>query len=592
MGKYIDPVELNLTNVFENKDFIVPIYQRSYAWEKTEIEQLITDIIDSKGRYFLGSLIVDKVDTNLYSVIDGQQRLTTVFLLLSFLKSSFVSSKSLKFEAREKSNRTLSEINNGAELVKDNSLYSDEILNGVEIVKHFFEGKEDLIKVVESRLSDILIIMTQVPKKIDLNHYFEIMNTRGEQLEIHEIAKGRLLSIIDEENDKNLAAAIWDACAQMDSYIQMDFDTESRELLFSSTWNDFLAKDFDELKEKIKISSLENEKKFSLHEILQHPEWGLREKDKKNLDPEENERFEPIISFPNLLLVVNEAIQNKGSDEDALLDDKKFLENLGDHFQSDKAAKDFIFTLLRMRYLFDKYILKREFAKDYKEDGKWSLQKIEMYWDENRKQKKPKYTLTYEDDVKSQTLRLLQSALRITYTSPKTMHWISQSLASLYENENIDLLSQLEKYASEMVVKAKYKTSKGFDIDRIVFTYLDYILERDGKSSIPNFQFQYRTSIEHFYPQKPAEKGGWEWGILNNFGNLALITVKSNSQFSNLDPDAKASTYPDTLKQSPKLTRMAKLMNEKGCWSEALVLQHEKEMIEVLEQELVRTTKL
>ena len=59
------PKELNLLNIFTGTEYIVPIYQRSYAWEKEEIEQLLNDIFDftdqndSEAKYYLGSLILD-----------------------------------------------------------------------------------------------------------------------------------------------------------------------------------------------------------------------------------------------------------------------------------------------------------------------------------------------------------------------------------------------------------------------------------------------------------------------------------------------------------------------------------------------------
>lgn len=68
-------------------------YQRAYAWEDKEIGQLIDDIndidIDSAENYYIGSLIVSKVQgkADTYEVVDGQQRLTTLFLLLQYLVS-------------------------------------------------------------------------------------------------------------------------------------------------------------------------------------------------------------------------------------------------------------------------------------------------------------------------------------------------------------------------------------------------------------------------------------------------------------------------------------------------------------------------
>lgn len=74
-----------VSNLFLNTNYLVPIYQRNYAWSETQIVQLIEDIessIDTASKnYFLGNLIVNQTDNNVYEVIDGQQRLTTLYLL-------------------------------------------------------------------------------------------------------------------------------------------------------------------------------------------------------------------------------------------------------------------------------------------------------------------------------------------------------------------------------------------------------------------------------------------------------------------------------------------------------------------------------
>ena len=66
-----------------NARYTIPIYQRNYAWDAEQIEQLISDVHDAMrdrdDTYFLGNLIVTVRDskTTDYEVIDGQQRLTT-----------------------------------------------------------------------------------------------------------------------------------------------------------------------------------------------------------------------------------------------------------------------------------------------------------------------------------------------------------------------------------------------------------------------------------------------------------------------------------------------------------------------------------
>ena len=74
-------------NVFNTeKEYRIPLYQRAFAWEDKQLLQLLEDIRDNNSdKYYIGSLVVaDKGD--FYEVVDGQQRLTSLFLLLTCLK--------------------------------------------------------------------------------------------------------------------------------------------------------------------------------------------------------------------------------------------------------------------------------------------------------------------------------------------------------------------------------------------------------------------------------------------------------------------------------------------------------------------------
>ena len=123
-------------------------------------------------------------------------------------------------------------------------------------------------------------------------------------------------------------------------------------------------------------------------------------------------------------------------------------------------------------------------------------------------------------------------ALRITYTSPKTMHWITLLLAELLKNESVNLICLLEGYCKKKVIASDYRNRSDFGFERIVFSYLDYLLYRDGYSFDgkeiisplrDDWQFQFRSSIEHFYPQHPDATEAWDSEHLNCFGNLVLI---------------------------------------------------------------------
>lgn len=642
------PESINVKDIFNTSEYEVPIYQRNYAWGKDEIEQLIKDIYECKDNqsYYLGNLIVNRIETGTYEVIDGQQRLTTLFLLLSYL--NLVTKNSLRFEAREKSNRTLDairNIKNKDEEFATDVLYSNEIIKGYSYIKKYFESgykeevKDELDKVAfkekfKSKLGDIIILRTRVPEKIDLNHYFEIMNTRGEQLLPHEIIKSKIISAIKDSStepnslnkDHILVSLIWDACSQMDKYVQMAFPIELRNELFGKDWNTLNFNNFDDLRNTKYISNLKEDKvaKEAISNSENKPgslEQKLAEyktsgaifdnvlnSEYHEKENEENTRFESIISFPNFILQVNKILaiscskkidaDSSHDDNGSSLDDKRFFELLENHYKDKQSAENFIFNLLKYKFYFDNYIVKREYIGENKVNGNWSLKRLVK---DDKSPSKFYYRDTYSssDTDKGETtenkkIKMLESCLRVTYTSPKTMHWVSNLISSFkcLKDGNIsdkDIVNNLEDYCRQKVCDADYKNAKGFDIERIVFTYLDYLLWRDGynnKNDFQGFVFQYRNSIEHFFPQHPANNASdVDFDNLNNFGNLALLTVSANSKFSNLLPSQKINDRGNIFEQSPKLQIMKNIVNSKESWGNDEVKSHGDEMIGLLDNE-------
>lgn len=65
----------------ESKTFLIPRYQRSYAWEKKNIVQLLEDVSKEEG-YYIGNVIVNTSQNDEKEIIDGQQRIISIFLIL------------------------------------------------------------------------------------------------------------------------------------------------------------------------------------------------------------------------------------------------------------------------------------------------------------------------------------------------------------------------------------------------------------------------------------------------------------------------------------------------------------------------------
>jgi hypothetical protein len=637
----------NNSNLFsDNCKYIIPLYQRAFAWSEDELIQLVDDIIDIDGdiNYYIGSLVVSKYE-NTYEVIDGQQRLTSLFLLFSCLGLEV--KDNLKFACRDKSNYTLNKVK---DIINENKVaYEDEkleenIIKGIKVLSKIVDendfNRDQFIK----KLHQVKLFRIEVPENTDLNRYFEIMNTRGEQLEQHDILKAQLMSYLTNSNsiefsdEQNLFAMIWDACCDMSGYVPMHFvskDNVIRTQIFGDNWSDVPSinwEDYRSLSKNLKDSS----SGAALSEIIKE-QFNLGNTDV--IDDDGNKiRFESIIDFNYFLIhtlkvfVASNKVQPIKDDKvliPNLLDDKKLLKIFDGVIENgqiegkcisenkDLFAKDFVLCLLRTRYLFDFYIIKREF-KNENEIGEWSLKEFSTSGSGSKK--KPYYYNTVfkrkseqDSDYKKKNERnkenlMLQSALRVSYTSPKAMHWITKLLSWLYVIDNfedgklLECIDKTEDIAKDSIKKDFFDVcnddiySLGVNTPHIVFNYLDYILWHSEKTKYSDFAFEFRNSVEHWYPRNPSEGSFPKWDDekgVNRFGNLCIVQRNINSKFSNMAPLAKKSTFKDVIdKGSIKLRIMSELTESSGDytassnWKDNVCAEHEKKMIDMLKSRI------
>ena len=620
-------------NLFDtDMEYIIPLYQRAYAWEDKQLTQLIEDISDitDETNYYIGSLIVSKQDQK-YEVVDGQQRLTSLYLLMNCLGLDV--KNTLTFACREKSNYTLRNIK---DLLMDDRSKLDMdriesgIHRGIDVLTEAI-SKDDFDKTAFiEKLKKVIVYRIEVPENTDLNRYFEIMNTRGEQLEQHDILKATLMRYLPDD-EKAAFARIWDACSDMTGYVQMHFisrNNEVRENIFGGGWNDMPSDKWEDYVKGIKAA----DKNGNGHKIADIIDINFRvSEDDGYLDDDVRVRFESVIEFPYFLIHTLKVLigikqithEDENSDIIAeLLDDKKLIDSFkrvinhgvsaGKRIVEDKAqfARDYIVCLLRTRFLFDKYIVKREFANE-NADGEWSLKSL--YVSGQQSKKKPYYRNSRfvrsgewdrTNDWRNKTNIMLQSALRVSYTSPKVMHWITQLLLWLsvdgYKHLCDDDMAGFETIIEDIAKKAVRENfferckdgsyAMGVNTPHIVFNYLDYLIWNTDRKKYDNFDFEFRNSVEHWYPQNPSEGTFEQWkeGV-DQFGNLCIIQRNVNSKFSNMSPEAKKSTFKEMItKGSLKLRIMSELTERQGdrvaslYWKEEAYKEHEKAMIALL----------
>ena len=622
--------------------YIVPMYQRNYAWGEGEINQLVRDILDyhQKGReqYHIGTLVVFKRDGKDYEIIDGQQRFTTLALLaLNHPDRAGGDMEgyipNIDFESRPKSCATfaaLAKRKSPAELRGDP--YNESIVNGYELIgkarDFMLEEKINLNDFYRFLFDNVMISRVEVPADTDMNHYFEVMNSRGEQLEKHEIVKAQLMEkLLGDVHARHVLHRVWEACANMERYVQHGFTPDERSDIFDDNWGRFMIGGFGELAEKLKHSEEEGSLAPSLREILINPPAFTEQSQGKEGDKDESslERFHSVINFSNFLLHVLRIWKNPTAEgDDIALDDKQLIDQFRKHVLEVKepaqAVKEFTFALLKCKYLFDQYIIKREFIKN--DDG-WSLKAMRK-----TSERRSAYFVNSfgEESSAHRSVLMLLSAFHVSTPTQVYKHWLTGALRYLYSQTLVEAekyRDYLESLARSLVLDrflaegggesyftmifggnpsardvAPDRLRYGAIENNFVFNWLDYLIwknRRVGEDSVVDgYEFTFRSSVEHFYPQHPMDghqKMQAKW--LDDFGNLCLISHAKNSRLSNHLPAAKRDHFAASLAQqkidSLKLYCMLKKMEgANGAWSDKQVQEHGDEMRELLIQERPR----
>ena len=628
--------QLTVREFLSDGQYVIPIYQRNYDWGERETLQLLEDISDyaqknSNQKYYIGSAVVfvrNVNGTTYFEMIDGQQRLTTLTILASLLKhegkADWFKQPNLSYEHRKEADEALRRLQEG---MQSEHPAARNIVNVYALLKKHLipvlEAKElDKAQFADYLFNQVKILRIPLPHETQLNHYFEIMNTRGEQLEKHEVLKATLMSKLQPE-EHPLCHRVWEACADMNSYVQMKFSVENRTILFGEKWKELQFDQFDRLREALfkqkdgEQKSKENSAPLTLNRLFEDAKKGSRygQSEVGSEGTGEQERFGSIINFPNFLLQVLKVCYHRSEfyqekiDEQIRLDDKDLipifetvLRSLDNEEKQAEFVKFFIIKLLFLRTQYDRYVIKRE---ENNGTESWSLKTIQKY-DKN----KVDYVNTFSDEGgDAKAVRLLEAMFHVSAPTQIYKHWLNALLYALFhapeirkepisasflrdELYNLACSFMLDVYLAkekttfeDIVYRQKGKPAhdlnnidwgridQGCSVHNFIFNFYDFITWQNAPQKYPKFDFSYRTSVEHFYPQKPMK--GYPVlndDVLHSFGNLCLISSSMNSKFSNNMPKAKLANFglDEEVRNglSLKLLEMMDVVKEKGDWSE------------------------
>lgn len=614
-------ISLSVNRLLNEDTYAIPLYQRNFAWTYDEIEQLLNDVADAfqekRDNYYIGTLVVNE-ENGLFKIIDGQQRTTALNLIALALKHEFsfdrLKAVNLTFPARRKSNDNIQKLFTKQKISED-----DEN----ELTRGYRHAKDALKKVLEERQLDpqplfhylfdnVIIFRSILPKDLDLNLYFERFNSRGEQLEAHEILKAQMMAKFGEDQEKaQKFARIWDACAEFDKPVASQFKMRRKR-----------ADSFQE-RERIFGWHFSN---YSFHNIYDDIDFYQNERRKLSdiLGKKVNEKiievekdfgdYTQVIDFPTFLLQVL-AIWESADISEVQLDDKKLLTLFDIKNKNQTWVIKFSEFLLRMKHIFDNFIVRNSnMDSSSRNKDEWFLQKGTYYEYQANGKAKEHYIVeerftknTFSDSEINKNIILLQSMFAVTFTANRDSRWLYEVLQFLFKHieelNDQEFAIRFKDFLEKMAVR--YAEGRLFTEENIIKTYgdipvyafnfVDYILWKNREElgrkytsiKFDQFKFAYRRSIEHWFPQHPNSDERVEKmddQFLHSFGNLCIITDSQNSKFGNLVPSAKYKQWEGIFdRQSLKLQIMASI-TEKTKWESDQIKGLEKEILPMVKR--------
>ena len=222
----------------------VPDYQREYRWEDEQVGDLLGDVYealygeDKQDGYFLGSIVVCKDKNEIYRLIDGQQRVTTIYLIVCAARDVM---KEKEIKGVDWVDKLLADVHPNPDTRKDQKklrlmlLYPDarKFLNGLiengelpkpsrddtksverlraayNFTRDFYKDKfqddpSEILEFLDRLGKEASFIRIEVSNEENAQNLFEKMNARGVSLEVMDLLKNRLFMHASDEDYRKL----------------------------------------------------------------------------------------------------------------------------------------------------------------------------------------------------------------------------------------------------------------------------------------------------------------------------------------------------------------------------------------------------
>lgn len=189
-------------------NLLIPMYQRNYTWQKDNIKTFINDIYenDSNLEYFIGTIILQNANwSTTFSVLDGQQRLSTILLIMRVLEFKY--NQNYEIDAFNFKSMNLEDLNNLNEIIHSKNLeFKKETQNyyvALKIINETLNEIDDIKKFIHN-FNKTFACFVFLSKDINQYKVFSSINATGKKLSTLELLKPFLLSKFEDLNIKNI----------------------------------------------------------------------------------------------------------------------------------------------------------------------------------------------------------------------------------------------------------------------------------------------------------------------------------------------------------------------------------------------------
>jgi len=242
----IESTDEDLRTMLSSAYYKIPRFQRPYSWDQENIQEFWEDIVQENPQdYFIGSMVVYKDGKQRFGVVDGQQRLTTITILLSVLRDMFVRlglkdlaqgvhglierrniDNKLEFIVSTESSYpyfqdriqkwgapalTVDLHSEEESLQTAHSQLMDLVLSALESIdndpslsaRRRADLKEEKLKSIRDALLNLKVILVKLDDEDDAYVIFETLNTRGKDLALTDLVKNHLTKSIKAKNPQS-----------------------------------------------------------------------------------------------------------------------------------------------------------------------------------------------------------------------------------------------------------------------------------------------------------------------------------------------------------------------------------------------------